>query len=188
MKYSKELSQIAECYNVDARTILFFQLVAIGTNKGDAYAAIFAKGKELSNMDEVLATSKANELINSNPSFAIYAERFKNKLFRNKYKSNAVDLSDNNDNNGVMSMLASEEDALLFKDKNIMTRALLKSASSLQGKERSQVLMQIAELNQLKKEEEKDVQEQRRYYLPYISHCRTCRLMQILLDLQKGNK
>lgn len=189
MTYSNELITTAEAYNLDPRTILFLQLVATGCNRADAYAIIFARDRELKALTQDTAKLRADELIKNNPSCPIYLQRFKTRLDKRQRESRIVNEENNNNEINVDDMLASEEDANLFADKKIMIRSLLKVAASLQGKEKSAVLLQIAELQQMKKEEIRENKEQRMYYLPFVSHCRTCKLYELAKNvLNKGSK
>ena len=57
--------------------------------------------------------------------------------------------------------------------------------------DRASIAMKLSDLAGLKgKDSEGKEQEQRRFYLPFISHCRSCKLVKLLRDIseKKVNK
>ncbi len=79
-------------------------------------------------------------------------------------------------NNSEIQDLAKEDVKSLvekYKDKDFIIAELIKSLNNLQGKDRADVLNRIADLQQMKKEENKAEEERVHYYLP-LPVCDTC--------------
>lgn len=174
--YTKETITTAKNYNLDERTVLFCQLVAAGADRGEAYHAIYDHGSK--GMKATLETerTKANELIKLNPGAAVLITRLKERRQINSVQAKNQ-VKDAEQAEQVEGM--SEEERKKFTDKNFIIASLAAEARNLTGKDKTAVLMQIADLQRMKNEENKQEEEQRRYYLPFISHCKTCKIVEI---------
>jgi hypothetical protein len=60
-----------------------------------------------------------------------------------------------------------------YKDKDFIIAELIKAASDLDGREKADVLNRIADLQQMKKEEQKKEDERVHFYLP-LQVCKDC--------------
>lgn len=55
--------------------------------------------------------------------------------------------------------------------------------------DRASIAMKLSDLVGLKgKDSESKEQEQRRFYLPFVSHCRSCKLVQLFKDISNQNR
>jgi hypothetical protein len=178
--FTKELNAIAEGYNIEPRDALFLQLVAIGADPGDAYRAVYMHGATNNLKTAEQCRTAAKEWISQHPGAALFIQRFKNKLFKNKNNS----ITDNKIEEG--NNIVSEEEAKKFADKSYMIRSLLAASAGMTGKERADILFKVADLQQMKKEENKEREEVRHYYLPYVSNCRTCEILRLFEELTSG--
>lgn len=174
--FTKELNALAEGYNIEPRDALFLQLVAIGSDPGDAYKAIYIHGATNNMKTAEQCRTAAKEWIAQHPGAALFIQRFKNKLFKNK---NNTTTETNVDADNIVS----EEEAKKFADKSYMIRSLLAASAGMSGKERADILFKVADLQQMKKEESKEKEEVRHYYLPYVSNCRTCEILRLFEEL-----
>lgn len=178
--FTKELTALAEGYNIEPRDALFLQLVAIGADPGDAYRAIYIHGATNNLKTAEQCRTSAKEWISQHPGAPLFIQRFKNKLFKNKNNQTTGNNVDTGDN------IVSEEEAKKFADKSYMIRSLLAASAGMTGKERADILFKVADLQQMKKEETKEKEEVRHYYLPYVSNCRTCEILRLFEELTNG--
>ena len=93
----------------------------------------------------------------------------------------------------VRPQLACDEVQMETDDDSPITRAFLirelrvALRSTTDPSDRASIAMKLADLSGLKgKSDEKIEDEKRRYFLPWVSHCRTCQLMKIYRELCKN--
>ncbi len=73
--------------------------------------------------------------------------------------------------------------------KGYLIRELRNSLTNVKDAEaRSKIVMRLADLANLKKEEDEAKKENRTYFLPWVSHCKTCKLMKIYQDELRKRK
>ncbi len=84
--------------------------------------------------------------------------------------------------------MESEEDEPLTKGFLIKELRLALKATTDPG-DRASIALKLADLTGLKgKDTESREKEQRRFYLPFVSHCRSCKLMQVFKDISQQHK
>lgn len=62
--------------------------------------------------------------------------------------------------------------------------SLIESTAQTSGKERISGLQTLAKIQGFDKEVEKPEEERRHFYLPYVSKCRYCKLMEVYMELR----
>lgn len=72
-----------------------------------------------------------------------------------------------------------------YKDKDFIIAELIKAASDLDGREKADVLNRIADLQQMKKEEQKKEDERVHFYLP-LQVCKDCPNKNRLVEKRGG--
>lgn len=60
-----------------------------------------------------------------------------------------------------------------YKDKDYIIKELVQTSKDMTGKERADVLMRIADLQQMKKEDNKEEEERVHFYVP-LPYCKDC--------------
>lgn len=138
-------------FNCEAKDVYLAILISQGLPRAEAYIAIFQPLKSG-------VTALVNRHIRENPQI----------------ESLITFLSA--ENNPEIQDLAKEDVKSLvekYKDKDFIIAELIKSLNNLQGKDRADVLNRIADLQQMKKEENKAEEERVHYYLP-LPVCDTC--------------
>lgn len=83
----------------------------------------------------------------------------------------------------IIARRAKVEGADLTTREGIISE-LVTSVKQASGREAISGLQSLAKLQGYDRPTEKESKEQRRYYLPYVSKCRTCELMKIYRRLQ----
>jgi hypothetical protein len=182
MTYTAETIKIAKTYNIDERDVFFCHLIASGCNRGESYYTIYEHGGKASRTYTAeQANAKATEFLKNHPGLTVLISRLKTKRSLNTADAN----------NQVKSATSEEiesEDVKKFNDKSYIIKSLAHVSRELSGKEKAQVLMQIADLQRMKSEETKEKEEVRRFYLPYVSRCRGCKVLQLISGVLEGEK
>lgn len=163
MTIQTKFQQLAADYNLTQKQIFYCVLIAAGTTPAEAYAAIFGRD----NITNEQATTKANQLHKLTPSIPAAIEAIKTQS-KQKYTETAQ-----------------LDEATLFrrfKTKEGVIRELITAAAELSGKDAVSALQTVAKLQGFDRIEEKEEEERRRYFLPYVSTCRNCELMKIYRD------
>lgn len=184
--FSASTEQIARLYNIDPRDVLFCQALAGGADRGDAFFAIFIRGnnKAIRNNNDVV--NAADDYFRQKPGLRVLVNRLKvNKPLKadrpelREELNESESLNDDNEND------TQKNDEVLKKisDKSFILAELYRSLRILRGKERATVLMQIADLQRMKQDDLKEDEEKRVFYLPFVSSCRSCKLMKLYKEL-----
>ena len=182
MEYTNDTQTTARNYNLTPRDVLFCTLIAAGADRAEAYYTIYDHGQKRNaataqTYDQ--ERTKANEFFNLNPGAAVLVQRLKDRKKINT--TEAKNQTKTAEQEKYLLDLDNEE-LKKFGDKSYIIARLGLLSSQVSGKEQAQILMQIADLQRMKNEENKETEEKRRFYLPFVSHCRSCKLMQLFRD------
>jgi len=184
--FSASTEQLARLYNLDPRDIIFCQALAGGADRGDAFFAIFIRGnnKAIRNNNDVV--NAADDYFRQKPGLRVLVNRLKvNKPLKadrpelREELNESESLNDENEND----IQKNEEVLKKISDKSFILAELYRSLRILRGKERATVLMQIADLQRMKQDDLKEDEEKRVFYLPFVSSCRSCKLMKLYKEL-----
>ena len=182
MKYTEDTTRTAAAYNIEPRDVVFCQLIAAGADRGEAYFCIYDHGGKAGGRTLEQARTKANEFFSLNPGAAVLVQRIKTKKPINTTEAkNQTDAARKDRESDFFN----NEDLKKFTDKSYIIAQLAQEAKNQSGKERANILMQIADLQRMKQEETKQEEEQRRFYLPFVSACRSCKLVKLLRELSQ---
>lgn len=167
MVYSKRVTDLQQIYQLTPDDVFFCMLVASGASRGEAYATIF---RPRSTKIET-AQRGAAQLAKDKPGI--------NKLIRSFEDNRAAFLPDNDSpkNKKKKKNTETEEKArnvVQYRDKDAVLSGLEQTLPYLGGKDRADVLMKIADLQQMKKDENTEEEETVHYYLPL--QCYRCSL------------
>lgn len=171
MVYSKRVTDLQQIYQLTPDDVFFCMLVASGASRGEAYATIF---RPRSTKIET-AQRGAAQLAKDKPGI--------NKLIRSFEDNRAAFLPDNDSPKSKKKKKnteAEEEEkagnVVQYRDKDAVLSGLEQTLPYLRGKDRADVLMKIADLQQMKKDEntEEEEEETVHYYLPL--QCYRCSL------------
>lgn len=183
MDYTKDTIKTAATYNLDPRDVLFCQLIAAGADRGEAYFCIYDHGGKPGGRTLEQARTKANEFFNLNPGAAVLVQRIKTRkpLNTSDAKKQAQTAEEENEQRQEQE----QEEIKKFSNKSYIIAQLAKEAKNQSGKERANILMQIADLQRMKQEETKQDEEKRLFYLPFVSSCRSCKLVKLFQELSQ---
>ncbi len=184
--FSASTEQLARLYNIDPRDVLFCQALAGGADRGDAFFAIFIRGnnKTIQNYNDTI--NAADDYFRQKPGLRVLVNRLKvNKPLKADRPELREELKESEEINDENENDTQKNDEVLKKisDKSFILAELYRSLRILRGKERATVLMQIADLQRMKQDDLKEDEEKRVFYLPFVSSCRSCKLMKLYKEL-----
>jgi hypothetical protein len=168
MVYSKRVTDLQQIYQLTPDDVFFCMLVASGASRGEAYAIIF---RPRSTKIET-AQRGAAQLAKDKPGI--------NKLIKSFEDNRAVflpDIEPTGKDKKKKKATETEGEAgnvVQYRDKDAVLSGLEQTLPYLRGKDRADVLMKIADLQQMKKDENTEEEETVHYYLPL--QCYRCSL------------
>ena len=168
MTYSKRVTELQRIYSLTPEDVFFCMLVASGATRQEAYAAIY---RPTTNGTGTIA-SKANALQKNKPGISQLIEAIQYQRAggtTTKTGSPKEDTAQIAEGNKV-----DKKTLDTFRSKDGILENLIKVLPSLTGKDKAAVLMQIADLQRMKQEENKEEAEQVVYYHPVS--CYRCAL------------
>lgn len=160
IEYSKEIRKIARKDGLSINEKIFSDLIMMGWDFPDAYLAS-GLYNPLYKLDVNMV--ELNKLKESDRFISYYNNKIaeRNRI-ADEYMKNA-------------QQLVEESSNVDFRSKDSIIDQLGKAASTLKGKDLADVLMKIADLQQMKKDENKEEEERVHFYLP--ANCpHTCKL------------
>lgn len=185
MEYTKDTMNTAHTFNLDPRDVLFCYLVATGADRAESYYTIYDHGTNKTCKTLEQARTKANEFFSLNPGAAVLVQRIKTRKPLNTSDAKKQAQTAEEENQTKERQEQENEELKKFTDKSYIIAQLAKEAKNQTGKERANILMQIADLQRMKQEETKQDEEKRLFYLPFVSSCRSCKLVQLLRELSQ---
>lgn len=168
MTYSKRVTELQRIYSLTPEDVFFCMLVASGATRQEAYAAIY---RPTTNGTGTIA-SKAATLQKNKPGISQLIEAIqyqRSGATATKTGSPKEDAANIAESNKV-----DKKTLDTFRSKDGILENLIKVLPSLTGKDKAAVLMQIADLQRMKQEENKEEAEQVVYYHPVS--CYRCAL------------
>ena len=167
MVYSKRVTDLQQIYQLNPDEVFFCMLVASGASRGEAYATIF---RPRSTKIET-AQRGAAQIAKDKPGI--------NKLIRSFEDNRTAFLPDNDRPKSKKNNTQTEEEekagyVVKYRDKDAVLSGLEQTLPYLRGKDRADILMKIADLQQMKKDENTEEEETVHYYLPL--QCYRCSL------------
>lgn len=166
MVYSKRVTDLQQIYQLTPDDVFFCMLVASGASRGEAYATIF---RPRSTKIET-AQRGAAQLAKDKPGI--------NKLIRSFEDNRAAFLPDNKKKKNTETEEEEKAGNVVqyreYRDKDAVLSGLEQTLPYLRGKDRADVLMKIADLQRMKKDENTEEEETVHYYLPL--QCYRCSL------------
>lgn len=182
MQYTADTIKIAKTYNINERDVLFCALVAAGQDRGEAFYCIYEHGMKRNAVSTIeQARTKANDFLRDHPGCNVLISRMKKKK-----NLNTTEAQREANNVGEEEMRRREEMGKKLTDKSWIIESIGVESLSLSGKDRVDALMKVADLQRMKQEETREKEEVRRFYLPYVSKCRGCKVFELLRNALDG--
>ena len=182
VQFTADTEQICRAYNLQPQEVILSFALASGAPSPDAYRLIYHVSSKTTN-NELTGTVQA--LLTNKPSIKILIQRIKNHqnpVTLKKEQQQAIMQASTTlyDNNG--QQLTEEEKEEIrneLQTREGIIKNLINSVSVISGKDKVSGLQTLAKLQGFDKPEEINEEEKRTYFLPWVSHCRTCQLMKL---------
>lgn len=168
MELSNELKQLITAYNLTAKDILLCFAVASGLQLCDAYSILFARTNTPQNEN----FKQSEDYLRRNPAA---------KILINRIKTGKKKDINQGPKDTIKKINESERDEL--KTRAGIIEKLIKEVSQIEGKDAVSGLQTLAKLQGYDKPEEINEDDKRFFVVPYLSVCRSCKLMQVFNEI-----
>jgi chromosome condensin MukBEF ATPase and DNA-binding subunit MukB len=182
VQFTADTEQICRAYNLQPQEVILSFALASGAPSPDAYRLIYHVSSKTTN-NELLGTVQA--LLTNKPSIKILIQRIKNHqnpVTLKKEQQQNIQQETNtlyNPDGSKKTQEQIEEEKNELQTREGIIKNLINSVSVISGKDKVSGLQTLAKLQGFDKPEEINEEEKRTYFLPWVSHCRTCQLMKI---------
>lgn len=184
-QFSSDTLQICKAYNLEPNQIILAFALAAGAPPSDAYIITH---KMKANTTTAEAETLCNALLTARPGMKIIINRIKNKqnpaTFQKQQQQNLTARAQAKE---IEEQMTSEERDE-FKTREGLIEKIITQSSLVNGKDAISALQTLAKLQGFDKPEGADQDEKRTYFLPWVSHCRSCQLMKAYIKAQQDAK
>ena len=179
VQYTADTEQIARAYNLEPQEVILSFALAAGAPQADAFRIIF-KTPAKTTAQEI--ETIVNNMINNKPALKILINRIKNHQNPVTLKKADREQIQNmkQDQNGENM---TEEEMNEYKTRSGLIEKIITQVNITSGKEAISGLQTLAKMQGLDKPDEQTEEERRKYFLPWVSHCRSCKLMAIYREI-----
>lgn len=179
MEYSTNTQLLQAKYNITTNEVIFAHLIAAGLEPADAHYFIYSQnaGSGLTTAEQQQA--RAKELLRLNPGLSLLIQEIKRKQFKQTAAATAADLQQRE---------LTEEEKEKYTTRKGLIEEMIKDLPVIPGKDRVNILQTIAKIQGLDKPDETEEEEKRIFVLRFLSHCRSCKLMKLYLQIQDQEK
>jgi len=179
VQFSSDILSICKAYNVEVNDVILCFALASGAPAADAYI-ITHKTKTGTTQEQ--ARQYCDDLLKHRPGLKIIINRIKNKRDPATLKRQEQQLLEQENQN------ITEEEKNELRTRSGLISKIIDNVLLTSGKEAVSGLQTLAKLQGLDSPEDNEQEEKRRYFLPWVSHCRSCELMKTYIkarnDLQ----
>jgi len=182
VQFTADTEQLCRAYNLQPQEIILAFALASNAPSPDAYRLIYHVSSKTTNNE---LTGTVNALLTNKPSLKILIQRIKNHqnpVTLKKEQQQAINAQSSvlyNQDGTKKTEEEIEEIRNELKTREGLIANLIDSVSIISGKDKVSGLQTLAKLQGFDKPDETNEEEKRTYFLPWVSHCRTCRLMQL---------
>ena len=182
VQFTADTEQICRAYNLQPQEVILSFALASGAPSPDAYRLIYHVSSKTTN-NELLGT--VNALLTNKPSIKILIQRIKNHQNPVTLKKEQQIIIQQQpgalygDNGQQLSEEEKEQLRNELQTREGLIKNLINSVSTISGKDKVSGLQTLAKLQGFDKPDETSEEDKRTYFLPWVSHCRTCQLMKI---------
>ena len=180
-QFSSDILSICKSYNLEPNQVVLAFSVASGCPIADAYI-ITHHCKATTTQEQ--ATTLYNALLASRPQIKIIINRIKNKQNPATLKKAEQQSIFNADYIKQVEEQLTDEQKDEFRTRQGLIEKIITQSTLVSGKDAISALQTLAKLQGFDKPDEQEQAERRRYFLPYVSHCRTCQLMKAYIKAQ----
>lgn len=179
VQFTADTEQLCRAYNLQPQEIILAFALASNAPAPDAYRLIYHISSKTTN-EELSGT--VNALLTNKPSLKILIQRIKNHqnpATLKKEQQQAINNTAYNPDGTAKTPEQVEQEKNELQTREGIIKNLINSVSVISGKDKVSGLQTLAKLQGFDKPEEANEDEKRTYFLPWVSHCRTCQLMKL---------
>lgn len=179
VQFTADTEQLCRAYNLQPQEIILSFALASNAPAPDAYRLIYHISSKTTN-EELSGT--VNALLTNKPSIKILIQRIKNHqnpATLKKEQQQTINNTVYNPDGTAKTAEQIEQEKNELQTREGIIRNLIDSVSIISGKDKVSGLQTLAKLQGFDKPEEANEDEKRTYFLPWVSHCRTCQLMKL---------
>ena len=180
VQYTADTEQICRAYNLEPQEVILSFALAAGAPPADAFRIIF-KTPAKTTAQEI--ETIVNNMINNKPALKILINRIKNHQNPVTLKKEDRDNLQNKKTVQDLEANLSEEEKNEYKTRSGLIEKIITQVNITSGKEAISGLQTLAKMQGLDKPDEQTEEERRKYFLPWVSHCRSCKLMAIYKEI-----
>lgn len=181
VNFSPDLLSICKSYNLEPNQVILAFAVAAGAPIADAYI-ITHKCKPSTTQEQ--AQTLYNALLTSRPALKIIINRIKNKQNPATLKKQDSQTIFNQEYIKQVEEQLTDEQKDEFRTRQGLIEKIITQSTLVSGKDAISALQTLAKLQGFDKPEDTETDEKRTYFLPWVSHCRTCQLMKAYIKAQ----
>lgn len=180
-QYTADVMQICKAYNLEANQVILAFALASGAPPADAYR-ITHHIKAGTTIEE--CETLCNALISSRPGIKIIINRIKNKQNPATFKKEDQRTLTARQQIKEIEEELTEEERDEFKTRSGLIEKIITQSTLVNGKDAISALQTLAKLQGFDKPDDQETEEKRKYFLPWVSNCRSCQLMRIFRAIQ----
>lgn len=184
-QFSSDILSICKSYNLEPNQVVLAFAVASGCSVPDAYI-ITHHCKATTTQEQ--ATTLYNALITSRPQIKVIINRIKNKQNPATLKKQEQNTIFNQEYIKQVEENLTEEERNEFRTRNGLIEKIITQSTLVNGKDAISALQTLAKLQGFDKPEDTETDDKRSYFLPWVSHCRTCQLMKCYIKAQNDKQ
>lgn len=165
---------------------MFAYLVAAGVDRADAFFTIYNR-KQRQQSTYNTQDTEAAEYIRNSPALRLLIQKLKNNIKVNT-RGTMREVSDTLNDEIAQNIDKNKEFVDELSTKSGVVKKIQQELQKTHGKDAIAGLMTLAKLQGYDKEDDRTEDERRKFVLPFVSHCRSCRLMRIFMQVQEARE
>lgn len=181
-EYDTQIARTARNYNINERDVALCYLLAAGITRADAYYLLYARGNVGNKATHATMDTQAAEHLQNLPGTKVLIHKLKTQKPANT--NNAQELARQAAKDQEEEKEESKE-AKELQTRQGLTKKLRKEIAEIHGKDSVQGLIQLAKLEGYDKEDTREEEEKRKFFLPWRAKCRACRLMRAYREIEE---
>jgi len=184
-QFTPDLLSICNAYNMEPNEVILAFALAAGAPHADAYRITHNIKAGITSEE---CETRCNNLITQRPGIKIIINRIKNKQNpATLHKQDQRTITARTQAKEIEDSLTEEEKAE-FRTRSGLIEKIITQSTLVNGKDAISALQTLAKLQGFDKPDEQEQEEKRRYFLPWVSHCRSCALMKAYIKAKQDQE
>ena len=177
--YTSETESTARNYNLEPKDVIFLYAIAGGAPLADAARVIY-NIKEIYTAEK--CEQKAKQFVKDHPGAAVLLNRIKNNKSIKPTKKELEDIKNKTQKEGEGDNNKDE-----YTTRAGLVSKIITEVRECSGKDAISGLQTLAKMQGLDKPDEETIEDARKFFLPWVSSCKSCNLMRLFREIsEKG--